>query len=96
MHLAGQSSGEISFDDPVYDLRTNCESTLKLIQYGLSTGCNRFIYASSMSVYGDVSDKPVSENHTCLPKSFYGASKLASENYIKIFRSNGQSINCNN
>ena len=40
-----------------------------------------------MSVYGDVSDKPVSENHTCLPKSFYGASKLASENYIKIFRS---------
>ena len=25
IHFAGQSSGEISFDDPVYDLRTNCE-----------------------------------------------------------------------
>ena len=34
IHFAGQSSGEISFDDPVYDLRTNCESTLKLIHYG--------------------------------------------------------------
>ena len=27
IHFAGQSSGEISFDDPVYDLRTNSEST---------------------------------------------------------------------
>ena len=27
-HIAGQSSGEISFDDPVYDLRTNTESKI--------------------------------------------------------------------
>ena len=29
-HIAGQSSGEISFDDPVYDLQTNTQSTLLL------------------------------------------------------------------
>src|SRR5256885_5486431 len=32
-HLAAQSSGEISFDDPSYDLRTNCQSTLLLLEW---------------------------------------------------------------
>jgi len=89
IHFAGQSSGEISFDDPAYDLRTNCESTLKLIEYGLSTGCSRFIYASSMSVYGDVPDKPIPETYSCKPLSFYGIGKLASEHYLRIYRSKG-------
>ena len=34
-HIAGQSSGEISFDDPIYDIRTNAESTLLLLQFAL-------------------------------------------------------------
>ena len=89
LHFAGQSSGEISFDDPVYDLRTNCESTLKLIQYGLSTGCNRFIYASSMSVYGDVPDRSIAETYPCNPLSFYGVGKLASEHYLRIYQTMG-------
>ena len=89
IHFAGQSSGEVSFDDPVYDLRTNCESTLKLIRYGLSNGCNRFIYASSMSVYGEVPDVPISEKNMCNPLSFYGVGKLASEHYLRIYQSKG-------
>lgn len=89
LHIAGQSSGEISFDDPVYDLRTNTEATLRLIKYGLATSCERFIYASSMSVYGAVEDKPISEKHTARPLSFYGVGKLASEHYLRIYESKG-------
>ena len=89
LHFAGQSSGEISFDNPVNDLRTNTESTLKLINYGLKTGCRRFIYASSMSVYGDVLDMPISETHPCNPLSFYGVGKLASEHYLRIYQTKG-------
>lgn len=89
LHFAGQSSGEISFDDPVYDLRTNVESTLNLINYGLETGCHRFIYASSMSVYGDVPDKAISEKYPCSPLSFYGVGKLASEHYLRIYQTKG-------
>ena len=89
LHFAGQSSGEISFDNPVNDLRTNTESTLKLINYGLKTGCRRFIYASSMSVYGDVPDIPISETHPCNPLSFYGVGKLASEHYLRIYQTKG-------
>jgi UDP-glucose 4-epimerase len=89
LHFAGQSSGEISFDDPVYDLRTNTESTLRLINYGLENACKRFIYASSMSVYGSVDDEPIPESHVKLPLSFYGVGKLASENYLRIYQQKG-------
>lgn len=37
-HIAGQSSGEISFDDPVYDLQTNTQSTLSLLQFAKRVG----------------------------------------------------------
>ena len=43
LHLAGQSSGEISFDDPVKDLEKNTISTLNIIQYGISVQAKRII-----------------------------------------------------
>jgi UDP-glucose 4-epimerase len=88
-HIAGQSSGEISFDDPSYDLRTNAESTLNLLKFALSVGCERFIFASTMSVYGVTEDLPVTEEKPCLPTSFYGVGKLASEHYLRIYEQYG-------
>ena len=88
-HIAGQSSGEISFDDPLYDIRTNAESTLLLLKYCLSRGCRRFIYASTMSVYGVKEDRPVQEDEDCHPQSFYGVGKLASEHYLRIYEQYG-------
>lgn len=85
IHFAGQSSGEKSFYDPMEDLNSNFYSTVKLINYAHKNNCKHFIYASSMSVYGDVGNHAVSETHLCKPISFYGASKLASENYINLF-----------
>mgnify|MGYP001571272417 CR=1 FL=1 len=85
LHLAGQSSGEISFDNPVQDLRRNTVSTLNLIHYGIERGISRFVYASSMSVYGSVPDAPVNEATTCAPLSCYGVSKLASERYLHVY-----------
>ena len=84
-HIAGQSSGEISFEDPVYDLQTNAQSTLLLLKYALKTNCKKFIYASTMSVYGDQPDIPITEEASTLPKSFYAVGKLASEYYLKIY-----------
>ncbi|MCA9400634.1 MAG: NAD-dependent epimerase/dehydratase family protein [Candidatus Omnitrophica bacterium] len=89
LHIAGQSSGEISFDDPIYDLRTNTESTLRLINYGLEHGCPRFLYASTMSVYGAVADVPIAEDHPLAPLSFYGVGKVASEQYLRIYQAKG-------
>ena len=64
------------------------------IDYAKKTGCNRFIYASSMSTYGDHPQNPfVSEESATIPKSFYAVGKLASENYMRIY-SNSFGLNC--
>lgn len=84
-HIAGQSSGEISFEKPVYDLQTNGQSTLQLLNLAKDIGCKKFIYASTMSVYGDTENLPVDETIKSNPKSFYGVGKLASEHYLKIY-----------
>ncbi len=85
LHLAGQSSGEISFDDPVSDLAKNTVSTLNLIRHGIANGSTRLVYASSMSVYGSVPDAPVSEESGCGPLSCYGVGKLAAEGYLRVY-----------
>jgi len=86
LHLAGQSSGEISFDDPLLDMEKNTISTLNLIQYGIRNSSERIVYASSMSVYGDVPNHAIGENLQPQPLSCYGVGKLASEGYLKVYR----------
>jgi UDP-glucose 4-epimerase len=85
LHLAGQSSGEISFDDPIDDLQRNVVSTLNLIRYGLENRVEKFVYASSMSVYGAVADEAVHEEHRCVPLSCYGVGKHAAEGYLRTY-----------
>ncbi len=88
LHLAGQSSGELSFHDPAKDLEKNTQSTLNLIKYGIKNDINKIIYASSMSIYGDLDGNSglASENLNPNPKSCYGISKLASEKYLNLFK----------
>ena len=88
-HLAAQSSGEISFDDPSYDLRTNCQSTVLLLGWCKEHGTSRFLYTSSMSIYGDQAVQPVAETAIPVPKSFYGIGKLASEAYTHVYSAFG-------
>lgn len=85
LHLAGQSSGEISFDDPILDLEKNTHSTLNLIEFGIKNKVKKILYASSMSVYGEVENHPISENQEPIPLSCYGVGKRASEHYLAIF-----------
>jgi UDP-glucose 4-epimerase len=88
-HLAAQSSGEVSSERPELDLKVNTMSTLMLLSWCRKHNVPRFLYASSMAVYGNPSRNPVSENEPCRPLSFYGVSKLASENYIGCFSRDG-------
>lgn len=92
LHLAGQSSGEISFDDPVADLEKNTVSTLNLIRYGLENHIERIVYASSMSVYGAVENAPIKEDHLCCPLSCYGVGKYASEGYLRVYQNKLSSV----
>ena len=88
LHLAGQSSGELSYKNPIDDLNKNTISTLNLINYGIENKVKKFLFASSMSVYGDFDCtlKGVKENDILEPKSCYGIGKLSSEKYLKVFK----------
>jgi UDP-glucose 4-epimerase len=94
LHLAGQSSGERSFRDCTDECSRNVLSTLNLIKYALDSGTRRFLYASSMAVYGDVLDRPAAENLPPCPVSVYGVSKLASENYLSVYAKHGLEPTC--
>jgi len=95
VHIAGQSSGVISFEDPMYDLNSNVTSTLMLLDYAVKHSIKSFVFASSMAAYGDIpeTELPVKETIKSIPKSFYGVGKLASENYMRIY-SNQYGIKC--
>ena len=83
-HLGEQSSGEASFGDPWSDFNSHATATFLLLDLCRRRGVRRFLYASSMSVYGDARYLPVDEAHPTAPKTFYAAGKLAAEAYVRL------------
>ena len=87
-HLAGQSSGEFSFYNPIIDFNSNLSGTIKIIELCLKTTNKKIIFSSSMSIYGEAKRR-VNENYKVDPKSFYGLSKLSAEKYIHKYQKKG-------
>ena len=85
LHIAGQASAEKSFEDPAKDIKSNALSTIRLLEFCVKNKCRRFIYTSSMSVYGN-KNANAKETDVLNPKSFYGLSKLVSEKYIQMYK----------
>jgi UDP-glucose 4-epimerase len=83
-HLAAQSSGPASGENPLYDVQTNALSTLLLSRWCLVHQVPRFLFASSMAVYGNLGTRPATESTPCQPLSYYGISKLTSEHFLRL------------
>jgi UDP-glucose 4-epimerase len=88
-HLAAQSSGPRSVHMPYADLQANAASTLLLTRWCIDNKIFRFLYASSMAVYGNPGIFQVTEDVSCLPVSYYGVSKLTSENLLRLAEAEG-------
>jgi len=63
----------------------NVDGTLNLLEAAEDTGLERFVFASSSSVYGKPRYLPYDEEHVTTPVSAYGASKLAAERYAMVY-----------
>lgn len=86
IHLAGETSHSKSFENPLYDLDVNTKSTLYILEKikQLNLKC-RFILGSTFIVVGKPLELPVTEQSACNPTTIYGANRLASEVYCKIY-----------
>jgi UDP-glucose 4-epimerase len=94
VHLAAQSSGAVSQKYPYMDLQANVGATLLLSRWCLEHAVRRFLFASSMTVYGHGARDPIAEDQPCRPISYYGVAKLASENYLRLASQEGLGVSC--
>ncbi len=86
-HEAALASVPRSVADPVSSNEVNVTGTLNLLVASRDSGVRRLVYASSSSVYGDSPELPKRERMAPSPESPYAASKLAGENYCRVFSS---------
>jgi UDP-glucose 4-epimerase len=86
-HQAARVSVTRSVEDPIRTNRVNANGTLNLLVAARDARIERFVYASSSSVYGDTEELPKKESTPPSPMSPYAVSKLAGENYCEVFAS---------
>jgi UDP-glucose 4-epimerase len=88
-HLAAQAGVRKSWgrDFDVYT-RNNVEATQRLLEALVGTPIQKYVYASSSSVYGDDVALPMREDAYLQPLSPYGVSKLAAEHLGHLYWAN--------
>jgi UDP-glucose 4-epimerase len=91
-HLASHVGQELSFQKPIYDIKSNAVSTVVMFKWCMEWGVKRFIFASSVNVYGPINTFPVDENTRTNPKSPYAVGKIASEYLCRIYQDFGINI----
>lgn len=84
-HQAAQAGVRTSVEEPKKVNEYNVTGTLNLLEAIREHGIDRFINASSSSVYGKPEYLPYDEEHPNEPVSPYGSSKLAAEHYTRIY-----------
>jgi UDP-glucose 4-epimerase len=89
LHLAAQSAITTAWDDPGKDEHVNIRGTLNLLMLARKYSARRFVFASTSAVYGPGSPIMASrEFFSPKPETPYGVSKMAAENYIRLFFDN--------
>jgi UDP-glucose 4-epimerase len=82
-HLAAQSASESAYDNPQYDYLTNGYGTFLLAKLAKKIKVKKFIYTSSVAVYGSNTNSLISETSKINPDSIYGISKYTGEMFIR-------------
>ncbi len=84
-HQAAQAGVRTSVDDPRKPNSINVDGTLNILDAARDSTVERVVLASSSSVYGKPEYLPYDEDHPTTPVSPYGVSKLAAEQYARVY-----------
>jgi UDP-glucuronate 4-epimerase len=95
IHLAGLAGVRPSFGDPVRYAKVNVEGTAVMQELARERGIERFVFASSSSVYGNATPLPAREDAPAVvPESPYAASKRAAELLASAISRNAPAMRC--
>jgi UDP-glucose 4-epimerase len=84
-HQAAHKAVLRSVEHPVATDTVNTHGTLTVLQAARDLGVRRVVHASSSSVYGGEAPRPTVESAPLRPRSPYAVSKLAAEEYCRVF-----------
>ena len=83
-HLAALWLGEC-VSNPRAALEVNVVGTYNVMEACRDAGVKRVVYSSSASVYGNALTIPMTEEHPFNNRTFYGATKVAGEQFFRSF-----------
>ena len=86
LHQAALGSVPRSIDNPVLTNFNNVTGFLNMLTASKDNGVQRFVYASSSSVYGDSQELPKVEERTGNLLSPYAVTKYVNELYMGVFQ----------
>jgi UDP-glucose 4-epimerase len=84
-HLAAARAVLRSVEEPLESDRANTGGTLTVLEASRRSGVRRVVSTSSSSVYGGAAVTPTPESAPLLPRSPYAISKMAAENYARVY-----------
>ena len=84
-HQAAQAGVRASVENPKKPHAVNTTGLLTLLEAAADADVERFVNASSSSVYGRDEYLPYDEDHPTNPRSPYGVTKLAAEHYCNVW-----------
>jgi UDP-glucose 4-epimerase len=84
-HQAAHKAVLRSVEHPLLTDTINTHGTLTVLKAALDAGVQRVVHASSSSVYGGAAPLPTAEDAPMHPRSPYAVSKLAAEEYCRVF-----------
>ena len=87
MHFAALAYVGESVAQPGMYWRNNVEGSLSLLDVTRANEVDQFVFSSSCTVYGDVSNRPIAESTAKQPSNPYGTTKLIVENMLKDYAS---------
>ncbi|RMG87372.1 MAG: SDR family oxidoreductase, partial [Candidatus Dadabacteria bacterium] len=85
LHEAALGSVPRSIEDPALSNECNVTGTLNLLVAARDAGVKRLVFAASSSAYGDTPTLPKVEDMRPQPLSPYALTKLAGEEYCRLF-----------
>ena len=84
-HQAAQAGVRRSVEEPALVNEYNVTGTINVLEAARAADVGRVVIASSSSVYGKPQYLPYDEDHPTEPVSPYGVSKLATEQYARVY-----------